>query len=362
MPNRIDTTLSKLREAGQAALAPYIMTGFPDIPTSESLARVLLESGGDMLEIGVPFSDPLADGPTVQMTSYRALQNGVTLAACIETVKNLREVGVESPLFFAGYYNPFLRYGLERFLDDSASAGVDGMIVPDLPTEEAEQLSRMAAERGIHLIPMLAPTSSDERIRDACQSAGGFIYCVSLASVLLARGVRPHSQPPPWSNASDDIPTSLFWLVSAYRDGNTSKRYPRSPTVRLSPARSWMRLTRLPMTANWTPRGTSFTHSKEQTAGEARLSKVRGLRGATTADANTKEAILDATRELLEKLVEANDVSYRRHSLCHLQYHQGTQCRISGRRRPRAYGLDRGCHDVRTTRWTCRADRNAASA
>ena len=80
MPNRIDTTLSKLREAGQAALAPYIMTGFPDIPTSESLARVLLESGGDMLEIGVPFSDPLADGPTVQMTSYRALQNGVTLA------------------------------------------------------------------------------------------------------------------------------------------------------------------------------------------------------------------------------------------------------------------------------------------
>ena len=102
---------------------------------------------------------------------------------------------MESPLFFAGYYNPFLRYGLERFLDDSASAGVDGMIVPDLPTEEAEQLSRMAAERGIHLIPMLAPTSSDERIRDACQSAGGFIYCVSLAGVTGARSSTSQSTP-----------------------------------------------------------------------------------------------------------------------------------------------------------------------
>ncbi len=195
MPNRIDTTLSKLREAAQPALAPFITTGFPDIPTSESLARVLLESGGDMLEIGVPFSDPLADGPTVQMTSYRALQNGVTVSRCIQTVKNLRDGGVDSPLILMGYYNPFLRYGLQRFLDDSAAAGVDGMIVPDLPTEEAAQLSEMAATRGIHLIPLLAPTSSDERIRDACQSAGGFIYCVNFIGVTGARSSASQSTP-----------------------------------------------------------------------------------------------------------------------------------------------------------------------
>lgn len=195
MPNRIDTTLSGLRENGQQALAPFVTIGFPDIPTSESLARILLESGGDMLELGVPFSDPLADGPTVQMTSYRALQNGVTVARCIQAVKNLRDSGVESPLVLMGYYNPFLRYGLERFLDDSAAAGMDGMIVPDLPTEEATQLSEMATERGIHLIPLLAPTSSDERIRDACEWAGGFIYCVNFIGVTGARMLSSRSTP-----------------------------------------------------------------------------------------------------------------------------------------------------------------------
>lgn len=195
MPNRIDTTLGGLRENGRQALAPFVTVGFPDIPTSESLARVLLESGGDMLELGVPFSDPLADGPTVQMTSYRALQNGVTVARCIQAVKNLRDGGVESPLVLMGYYNPFLRYGLERFLDHSAAAGMDGLIVPDLPTEEATQLSEMAAERGIHLIPLLAPTSSDERIRDACEWAGGFIYCVNFIGVTGARRLSSRSTP-----------------------------------------------------------------------------------------------------------------------------------------------------------------------
>ncbi len=195
MTNRIDTTLSRLRENGQQALGPFVTVGFPDIPTSESLARVLLESGSDMLELGVPFSDPLADGPTVQMSSYHALQNGVTVSKCIETVKSLRCGGVESPLILMGYYNPFFRYGLERFLDDAATAGMDGMIVPDLPTEEAAQLSGMAADHGIHLIPLLAPTSSDERIRDACESAGGFIYCVSLTGVTGARSSVSQSTP-----------------------------------------------------------------------------------------------------------------------------------------------------------------------
>ena len=195
MPNRIDTTLGRLRQNGQQALGPFVTIGFPDIPTSESLARVILEAGGDMLELGVPFSDPLADGPTVQMSSYRALQNGVTVSRCIETVKNLRDGGVDAPLVLMGYFNPFLHYGLERFLDDAAIAGMDGMIVPDLPTEEAAQLSEMAAERGIHLIPLLAPTSSDERIRDACESARGFIYCVNFTGVTGARRLSSQSTP-----------------------------------------------------------------------------------------------------------------------------------------------------------------------
>ena len=187
MPNRIDTVLGRLRESGQTALAPFITIGFPDVPTSEELARAILDSGGHMLELGVPFSDPLADGPTVQMTSYRALQNGVTVSECLAVVRRLRASGVEDPLVFLGYYNPYLRYGLERFLDDAADAGLDGMIVPDLPTEEAAQFGEMCAKRGIHLVPLLAPTSSDKRIEDACKAAGGFIYCVSLTGVTSAR-------------------------------------------------------------------------------------------------------------------------------------------------------------------------------
>ena len=187
MANRIDTVLDRLRESGRTALVPYITVGFPDIPTSEDLAKTILESGGDMLELGVPFSDPLADGPTIQMTSYRALQNGVTVRECLDVVRRLRASGVESPLIFMGYYNPYLRYGPERFLDDAAAAGLDGMIVPDLPTEESKQFGEMCASRGIHLIPLLAPTSSDERIEDACKAARGFIYCVSLTGVTSAR-------------------------------------------------------------------------------------------------------------------------------------------------------------------------------
>ena len=187
MPNRIDTVMAKLRESGETALVPFITVGFPDVPTSEELARTILESGGDMLELGVPFSDPLADGPTVQMTSYRALQNGVTVRECLAVVQRLRASGVDSPLIFMGYYNPYLRYGPDKFLDDAAAAGLDGLIVPDLPTEEAAQFGDMCATRGIHLVPLLAPTSSDERIEGACKAAGGFIYCVSLTGVTSAR-------------------------------------------------------------------------------------------------------------------------------------------------------------------------------
>ena len=187
MLNRIDATLQGLRESRQTALVPFITVGFPDIPTSEAIARTILESGGDMLELGVPFSDPLADGPTIQMTSYRALQNGVNLPECLNLVRRLRQTGVESPLIFMGYYNPYLRYGIQRFVDDAAAAGLDGMIVPDLPTEEAAHLAKIAGDRNIHLIPLLAPTSADARIEDACKAASGFIYCVSLTGVTGAR-------------------------------------------------------------------------------------------------------------------------------------------------------------------------------
>ena len=168
-------------------LAPFVTVGYPDVDTSITLAEAVLESGGDMLELGVPFSDPLAEGSTIQKTSFQALQQGTNLGTCINVVRRLRERGVDAPLILMGYFNPFLRYGLERFVEDSADAGVDGLIVPDLPTEESRPLREMCESRTIYLIPLLAPTSTDRRISQACKDTKGFIYCVSLAGVTGAR-------------------------------------------------------------------------------------------------------------------------------------------------------------------------------
>jgi tryptophan synthase alpha chain len=187
LPNRIDTTLANAREAGRSALGPYITVGYPDVPTSTDIAEAVLESGADMLELGIPFSDPLAEGPTIQKSSFHALQQGVTMNASLDVLRDLRQRGVDSPLIFMGYINPFLAYGMERFARDAAAAGLDGVILPDLPAEESTLFADILEENGIYLVPLLAPTSSDTRIERACSRARGFIYCVSLTGVTGAR-------------------------------------------------------------------------------------------------------------------------------------------------------------------------------
>lgn len=208
MTNRIDTTLATLKAEGRSALAPFVTVGYPDLETSEAMAKSILESGADMLELGIPFSDPLADGPTVQMTSFRALENGTTLAMALESLRTLRSSGITSPLIFMGYLNPFLRYGMNQFASDAADAGIDGIIIPDVPPEEAPPYQAILEAHGIHLIPLLAPTSTDARIEQACKQASGFIYCVSVTGVTgarselsggvegLARRIREHSDLP----------------------------------------------------------------------------------------------------------------------------------------------------------------------
>ena len=187
MPNRIDTWLGTARTAGKTALGPFVTVGYPDVETSIQVAASVLREGADLIEIGVPFSDPLAEGPTIQKTSFQALKNGVDLPTCLDAVRRLRGQGLDTPIVLMGYYNPFLRYGLARFASDAAEAGADGVIVPDLPTEESREMRERCAERGIHLVPLLAPTSTDRRIELACASAGGFIYCVSVTGVTGAR-------------------------------------------------------------------------------------------------------------------------------------------------------------------------------
>ena len=145
----------------------------------------------DLLELGVPFSDPLADGPTIQAASQRALAQGVTPARILREVRGLRQRGIELPIILMTYYNPLLRYGLERFCRESAASGVDGIIVPDLPPEEAAELKAAADPAGLPLIFLAAPTSSRERLKRIARSSSGFVYYVSLTGVTGARRNLP---------------------------------------------------------------------------------------------------------------------------------------------------------------------------
>ncbi len=185
--NRLDEALQKARAEGRTVLSPFITVGFPDVPASIEIADAVLRNGGDMLEIGVPFSDPMADGPTVQKTSFHALRQGVTVETSLEAVRRLRSNGIEAPLMLMGYYNPFLKYGLRDLARDAADAGVQGLIVPDLPPEESLELEALCAENNIHQIHFVALTSTDRRIEYIAGRAGGFIYCVSVLGVTGAR-------------------------------------------------------------------------------------------------------------------------------------------------------------------------------
>ena len=192
--SRISDTFTRLKGEGRAALMPYITAGHPTLPATEALLFALEESGADMIELGIPYSDPLADGPTVQRAGQIALQNGATIPRIHAMMRRVREQGLSIPVLYMVYYNCVFRHGEERFLDEAAASGIDGLIIPDLPLEEAEEVEGLAAERGLDLVYLLAPTSTPERIAEAGRRSRGFIYCVSLTGVTGARiGCRRQS-------------------------------------------------------------------------------------------------------------------------------------------------------------------------
>ncbi|CAN5570743.1 tryptophan synthase subunit alpha [soil metagenome] len=173
--------------AGRAALMPFITVGYPNLKASGELLEALVRGGADLIEIGVPFSDPLADGATVQHASQVALEQGTTLDDCFDRARAFRARGHTTPLIFMGYSNPFLQYGLDRLARVAADAGVNGFIVPDLPLEESDEFAVPFRAHGLDLIFMVAPTSTAARLREAAARASGFIYCVSLTGVTGAR-------------------------------------------------------------------------------------------------------------------------------------------------------------------------------
>ena len=226
---RIDNVFVELKARGKTGVIAYVTVGFPDLDSTRVLVPAIVEAGADMIELGVPFSDPLADGPTIQRSSQAALRNGVTLETCLEVCSELRERLPLVPLILMPYYNPILAYGVDRFAKSSQAAGADGVIVPDLPPEEAGPLLEACRSHGIEVIFLLAPTSTDARMETVARSAGGFIYCVSLTGVT---GHAPtfRSAFPSSSSGSAGTPTSRWPWVSGSPPGSMSGLWGRTPT------------------------------------------------------------------------------------------------------------------------------------
>ncbi|NJN66645.1 MAG: tryptophan synthase subunit alpha [Chloroflexaceae bacterium] len=185
--SRMTETFAHLRAIHHVALMPYLTIGFPQRDSTLHLVPALEAAGANLIELGIPFSDPLADGATIQRASQQALANGVHFSFCLETVARLRQQGVRIPLLLMGYYNPILSYGIDRACADLAVAGGDGWIVPDLPPEEASPLRQQATAHGLDLIMFVAPTTPDERMAHIVRLASGFVYCVSLTGVTGSR-------------------------------------------------------------------------------------------------------------------------------------------------------------------------------
>ncbi|MSQ24774.1 MAG: tryptophan synthase subunit alpha [Dehalococcoidia bacterium] len=188
---RIERRFAELKAEGRTGLIAYLTVGFPSVEATLQLVPAVVEAGADMIELGVPFSDPLADGATVQRASQAALAQKVTLETCLQVCARLRQRLPLVPLLLMGYYNPILALGVERFAQKAREAGADGVIVPDLPPEEAGPLLAACRSHGLRVIFLLAPTSTDERMEQVGRVASGFIYCVSLTGVTGARTALP---------------------------------------------------------------------------------------------------------------------------------------------------------------------------
>jgi tryptophan synthase alpha chain len=327
---RTVAAFAKASAEGRPAVVPFVTAGYPTPEVSEAVALAIVRGGADLLEIGVPFSDPLADGTTVQRTSQVALTHGMTLRKSLEMAKRLRDQGVEIPLILMGYVNPMLAYGIEKLAEDSAAHGVDGFIVPDLPAEEASEIAAALRAHGVDLIFLVAPTSTDERIAEVGRIGSGWVYCVSTTGVTGARSSLPDLKPyidRVRSNTS--LPIAVGFGVSTpehvaqigeIADGaviasaminfldtasieeqaQVAERYVRGlrgeeefPPVVSAPEQ---------VPSMSAPSETALKPASSLTIA------CRGVRGATTIESNTAEDILEATTDLLEALIKLNDI------------------------------------------------------
>jgi tryptophan synthase alpha chain len=189
--DRINAVFAQRRAGQGAAFMPYHAMGYPTRAATLEVIRALSDVGADLFEIGIPHSDPLADGPTVQTATYTAIEQGTTVADCLAMARELRAAGVQQPFCAMTYVNPVLAYGVQRFVEHAAASGIDGLIVPDLPPEEADELEQPARNAGLATTYLLAPTSTEARIRLIAAHSTGFIYLVSVIGITGARSELP---------------------------------------------------------------------------------------------------------------------------------------------------------------------------
>ena len=233
MTTRIDTRFAALKKEGRAALVTFYMGGDPDPETSLKVIKALPKAGADLIEIGMAFTDPMADGPTIQAAGLRALSKGITLEKTLHLVREFRKDDNETPIILMGYFNPIFIYGVEKFLIDAKSSGVDGLIVVDCPPEEDDELCKPALKAGLNFIRLATPTTDEKRLPKVLQNTSGFVYYVSIAGITgAARLIRKKWLPR--SRASKRIHRfrSLWALVCALQ--RTLRKSQKQPTVLLS--------------------------------------------------------------------------------------------------------------------------------
>jgi tryptophan synthase alpha chain len=328
---RTVAAFAKARAEGRPAILPFVTAGYPTPEISEDLALAIVRGGADLLEIGVPFSDPLADGTTVQRTSQVALKHGITLRKSLEMAKRLRDQGVEIPLILMGYVNPMLAYGIEQLAADSAAHGVDGYIVPDLPAEEAGEIAAALRKHGVDLIFLVAPTSTDERMAEVARIGSGWVYCVSTTGVTGERASLPDLKPYiDRVRSHTSLPIAVGFGVSnpehvaqigEIADGaviasaminfldtapideqaQVAERYVRG-------LRGEEEFPPVVSASEQVPSATAAVETPLKAASASPTIACRGVRGATTITANTAEDILEATTDLLEALIKLNDI------------------------------------------------------
>ncbi len=187
MSNRINEKFNELKSKKRGGFVPFIVAGDPNLETTKDLILLLASSGASVIELGVPFSDPVADGVTIQAAAERALLKPISVAYILQIVQDVREIGCETPIILFSYFNPILQFGLEKFVDEAVKSGVDGILITDLVPEEAEEFRVLLTASNLSLIMLAAPTSSDERLKKICEKASGFVYAVSRAGVTGAR-------------------------------------------------------------------------------------------------------------------------------------------------------------------------------